>query len=134
MPAASSRRRTHRRQASSDIEDGQPSQVSARDDVDEDEEEQPRPPARTASSKKGKGRAVAQAPAADEDETERIDVTNFGDQPLKKEDILKIGGLARDWQQVVESVAKFGAVFGNVGVSLADASNEETTRKVFIPY
>ncbi|THV05248.1 hypothetical protein K435DRAFT_745498 [Dendrothele bispora CBS 962.96] len=133
MPA---RRKSHRREASSDIEDGQSSQVVARDDVDEDGEDQLQPPTRTvASSKKGRGRAAAEeeAPAPNENiNVERIDVTNFQDQPLRKEDVLKISGLARDWQLVADTISKAGPVFGSVGVSLADASNDETTKKSLI--
>jgi E3 SUMO-protein ligase NSE2 len=135
MPAMS-RRKSHRRQASSDIEDGQSTQRSARDEVDEEEEEQPRPTKRIASSKKGKGRATAieKAPAEDSDnDTERIDVSNFSDQPLRREDMVKINGLGRDWQAVADQISNFGPVFGSVGASIADTSSDESAQKV-CPY
>ncbi|KAF5369473.1 hypothetical protein D9758_002536 [Tetrapyrgos nigripes] len=135
MPTATSRRKSRRRQASSDVEDGQSTQRSLRDDVDEeeDEDEQPRPTKRTASSKKGKGRAIAVANApADGDQDydgDRIDVSNFVDQPLRKEDIHKINGLGRDWASVADKIAPFGKVFGSVGAALADTTNDETAQK-----
>ena len=117
MPAISrgSSARSRRRQASEDnIEDGDPSQRSRTEDVEDADEEQPT--ARTskanakASSKKkqkSKRKRTEESEDADSDgegsnETSAlaIDIQNFQNKPLPKADARKISAVASDWEQI----------------------------------
>ncbi|KAF9077586.1 hypothetical protein BDP27DRAFT_1311306 [Rhodocollybia butyracea] len=135
MPATSSSRRrtTARAQDDSDIEDG-PTQVTAREDVDEDEDEGPRRAKKEKRSLKGKSRATEAQQAVsndddDDDDDERIDVDNFADQPLAKADVQKINGLSSDWQTMVKTIHRSNNMVSDVAVALADNAEGEDAQK-----
>jgi hypothetical protein len=145
MPVAtSSRRRTNgraNRQPSSDgIEEDQPTQHQGQDDeVDEDEDEdgQPSRPARVKKEKLSKGRHSGHNdPASDNDDDDdddegRIDVENFKDQPLSREDAGKVAGIIKDWEMIrKQSQSGAGGLMESIGVSMADLMDEEEAEKV----
>ncbi|KAJ7857702.1 hypothetical protein B0H14DRAFT_2750926 [Mycena olivaceomarginata] len=131
MPVAtSSRRRKAARQASSDIEDDQPTQIRPRDEVDEeDEEDAPRrAKVKKEAVKKEKGKA-RQAPKEedtdDDDDDDRIDIENFADQPLAKADAARILGLTKDWQAVEAAMHQPSGVINGVAAAMAEVAGEE---------
>jgi E3 SUMO-protein ligase NSE2 len=144
MPVAtSSRRRTNgraNRQPSSDgIEEDQPTQHRGEDDEvdDEDEDEQPSRSARAKKEKISKGKpSHPKAHAGDNDEGEdddegRIDVENFKDQPLAREDAGKVAGIIKDWEMIrKQSQSGASGWMENIGVSMADLMDEEEAKKV----
>ncbi|KAJ6619482.1 hypothetical protein B0H10DRAFT_2025844 [Mycena sp. CBHHK59/15] len=137
MPVATSRRRkTTRRQASSDIEDDGPSQAHARDDVDEGEEDaQPRRVKKektTVKREKGKSSRAPQEPEDeddDEDDDGRIDIENFADQPLTKADCTKINNFAIDWKNIEESMHQNSPIITHVAVSMAEVGTGEEAQE-----
>jgi len=144
--ATSSRRRTNgraNRQHSSDgIEEDQPTQHQGEDDeVDEDEDEgeqaSPTRPARFKKEKLSKGRrSDPRKPAGgndngEDDGEDRIDVENFKDQPLAREDAGKVGGIIKDWEMIrKQSQSGAGGWMTSIGVSMADLMDEEEAKKV----
>jgi hypothetical protein len=149
MPvASSSRRRTNgraARQLSSDgIEEDQPTQHQGEDDeVDEDEDEDqpgqqasPTRPARFKKGKLSKGRrsGLKERSGDNEDEEDdddgRIDVENFKDQPLAKEDAGKVAGIIKDWEMIrKQSQSGAGGWMASIGVSMADLMDEEEAKR-----
>jgi E3 SUMO-protein ligase NSE2 len=150
MPvASSSRRRTNgraARQPSSDgIEEDQPTQHQGEDDeVDEDEDEdepagQQASPTRPARFKKGrlsKGKRSGPKERSGDNEDEeddddgRIDVENFKDQPLAKEDAGKVAGIIKDWEMIrKQSQSGAGGWMASIGVSMADLMDEEEAKR-----
>lgn len=145
MPAASSSRRRNngrsRVLASDDIEEDQHSQhENEDDDVDEDEnEEQPSRSARVKKEKLSRSRRsqhVESAGDEDEDEDEvdenRIDIANFKDQPLSKDDSgPKINGIIKDWEMIrKQSQHSVKGLMDSIGVSMADLMQPEEAKKV----
>ncbi|KAJ7696060.1 hypothetical protein B0H17DRAFT_1008113 [Mycena rosella] len=137
MPVAtSSRRRKTARQASSDIEEDQPTQKGrAQDDeVDEDDEDDA-PPTRPvkkekAAVKKEKGTAKSQPRREDpeddeEDEDDRIDIDNFADQALTKADGAKIVGFCKDWNSIEETMHQPSPIISRVASAMAEVAGEE---------
>ncbi|KAJ6508918.1 hypothetical protein C8R45DRAFT_1208504 [Mycena sanguinolenta] len=137
MPVAtSSRRRKSARQASSDIEEDQPTQgtrVAARDDVDDDEEDAPRRSKKdkvqvkkeVVKKEKGKARQEEEDDDDDDDEDDRIDIANFADQPLTKADGPKIHGLCKDWQSVEGVMHQPASVISAVAAAIAEVDGDE---------
>jgi len=137
MPTAtSSRRKTNtRRQISSDIEEDNPTQNRAREDVDDDDEH----PRESKSVKKEKKPANKRKqeresqPDRGEDDDEddsRIDVDNFHDQPLGKADLTKLNGLSMDWAAMGKKIRQNWNVVGDVAVSMADVAEGDEGEKV----
>jgi hypothetical protein len=142
MPiASSSRRRTNsrtNRQPSSDgIEEDHPTQHRGEDDgVDEDgdEDEQPSRSARVKKERISKGKQPdPKVPAGDneDDDDDRIDVENFKDQPLAREDAGKVTGIIKDWEMIrKQSQSGAGGWIEGIGVSMADLMDGEEAQKV----
>lgn len=141
-PATSSRRKTHtRRQASSDIEEGQPSQREARDDVmDEDEDGPPRRSTVKKEKEKKPTKKQERAPVPDaedvgdgaeeDDDDEVIDVDNFANQPLLKQDLTKLTGLSSDWEGISKKIRQGWDAVEQVAISFADVGEGEEAQKV----
>ncbi|KAK7048279.1 hypothetical protein R3P38DRAFT_2868407 [Favolaschia claudopus] len=136
MPVAtSSRRRKATHQVSSDIEEDQPTQARApRDEVDDDEDEAPRPFKKEkgkSAVKKEKGKApVRKEPKVEDeddedDEDDRIDIDNFADQPITKDDAPRINGFASDWKIIEKAMRQPSAVISAVATSMAEVASEE---------
>ncbi|RDB17908.1 E3 SUMO-protein ligase nse2 [Hypsizygus marmoreus] len=140
MPVSTfSRRKSSRRQMSSDIEEDRPSQSRADEQVEEADEGPSR--RRTNGVKKEKkpniSRRQERAPEVngnrdeddedddDDDEDGRIDIANFRDQPLAKTDVVKLQGIARDWNQMEITTRQNWRVVGDVAVAIADAAEGE---------
>lgn len=153
MPVATSSRRkknarSNRAPSSDGIEEDQPTQGGEDDEVDDDEEgDQPSRSARVKKEKLVKGRRLApKAPARDEDDDDddgegdaedadmgRIDVENFKDQPLSREDAGKVSGIIKDWEMIRkrnDDAAK--GLMENIGISMADLMEEEEATKVIV--
>ena len=142
MPVASSSRRktngrTNRQPSSDGIEEDQPTQHRGQDeevDDDEDEDEQPVRSARVKKEKLSKGkRPDPKEPAGDEedDDEDRIDVENFKDQPLAREDASKVAGIIKDWEMIrKQSQSGAGGWMEGIGVSMADLMDEKEAKKV----
>jgi hypothetical protein len=144
MPAATfSRRNASRRQASSDIEEDQPTQHRGREAVDNEEDEDEQPRRRVNGVKKEKkatsSRQVAKQPIKnsetkdeddDDEDDDRIDVENFHDQPLGRVDLPKILGLSKDWQQMEKQVQQNWNVIVDVATSVADAAEGDDAETV----
>ncbi|KAF9565685.1 hypothetical protein CPC08DRAFT_782326 [Agrocybe pediades] len=133
MPVATSSRRKPlaRRQNSEDIEDVH-TQPKNEDGVSD--EEQPRAEKRVKKEKKGKQRAPANEDDednadSDEDEDDEdedpIDVDNFPDQPLRKEDANKLKGIAEDWKSMSVLVAGKWELFRDVAASMAESGEKD---------
>jgi len=150
MPvASSSRRKTNgraARQPSSDgIEEDQLVQHQREDDeVDDDDDEdepagqQPSPtrPARFKKEKLSKGRRSGPKERSgdngdeEDDDDGRIDVENFKDQPLAKEDAGKVAGIIKDWEMIrKQSQSGAGGWMASIGVSMADLMDEEEAKR-----
>ncbi|KAG6890782.1 hypothetical protein C0995_003212 [Termitomyces sp. Mi166 len=124
MPTATfSRKKSRKRQASSEIEDDGPSLSRGAEQVEDDDEPRGR---RVKKEKKPNMTAKKERVRHDEsehdgdNEDERIDVENFRDQPLSRVDVTKLQGLSRDWNMVAEQVKPNWGVVGDVAVALAD--------------
>ena len=140
MPVSSSSRRrangTNRQHSSDGIEEDQPTQSQGEDD-DVDEDEQSSRSARVKKEKLSKGkRSDPKEPTGDgndeeDDDDGRIDVENFKDQPLAKEDASKVAGIIKDWEMIrKQSQSGAGGWMENIGVSMADLMDEEEGKKV----
>jgi len=132
MPTATfSRRNVSRRQASSDIEQDQPTQKRGREVVDDEDDEEP-PRLRVNGVKKEKkatsSRQVTRQSQRDEnqddgeDDDDRIDVDNFHDQALGRVDLPKLLGLSKEWQQMEKQVQQNWNDIVDVAASVADAA------------
>ncbi|KAL5524593.1 hypothetical protein ACEPAF_9733 [Sanghuangporus sanghuang] len=142
MPSISrgSSTRSRRRQTSEDnIEDGDPSQRSHTEDVEDAEEEQPsvRVSKENAKASKKK-RANSKRKHTDESDDRQpednskeafalaIDIQNFQDKPLSKTDARKISALAADWEQIKRNLRT--ATFPQaeqVAVAMAEAGESK---------
>ncbi|KAG5715203.1 E3 SUMO-protein ligase nse2 [Termitomyces sp. T112] len=132
MPSATfSRKKSHKRQASSEIEDGGPSSFRGVEQVEDDEDEPyTRRVNRVKTEKKPNVATKKERVLNDEDEDnggdddddERIDVENFHDQPLSRVEFTRLQGLSRDWKMVADQVKPNWSVVGDVAVALADHS------------
>ncbi|KAF5315078.1 hypothetical protein D9619_007295 [Psilocybe cf. subviscida] len=139
MPS-SSRKRLTRRQNSDEIEDSRPSQSNGhtREDVSDDDSH----PARRATNgvkkekleKLKKEKRPVELPEEeealasdgdddDDDDDDRIDVDNFPDQPIRKDDLRKLEGFVSDWQLMKANVDKNDTIYSSVAVALAELSD-----------
>ena len=143
MPVASSSRRrtngrTNRQPSSDGIEEDHPTQHQGEDDgVDEDgdEDEQPSRSARVKkeriSKRKQPDPKVPVGDNEDDDDDDRIDVENFKDQPLAREDAGKVAGIIKDWEMIrKQSQSGAGGWMEGIGVSMADLMDGEEAQKV----
>ena len=134
MPAASSSRlkKRHARAPSSDIEeDPGPSQRKhqTQEDVDMDEEE----PRQSKKSKKDKKRAAKDDSDAEveEEEEEDVPVPEVSDQPLDKNQAMKIRQMATDWAHTREQVHSYSYGFlREVAASVAEFTEGEKGEKI----
>ncbi|KAG6896457.1 hypothetical protein C0992_008180 [Termitomyces sp. T32_za158] len=129
MPNATfSRKKSHKRKASSEIEDDRPSPSHYAEQVEDDEDESHN--RRVKKEKKPHVVAKKERIAVDEngddgsDDEDRIDVENFQDQPLSRVEVTKLQGLSRDWKMVADQVKPNWSVVGDVAVALADYGEE----------
>lgn len=123
-PATSSRRRVTRRNDMSDIEEDHTPLNTTKDDVEESDGE---PASRRVKKEKGKGRAQQDRGdnGPDSDLDEAIDVEDFPDQPLKREQMSKLLGMADDWEKLAEVVGRPFGTFGMSAGALADLDDED---------
>jgi hypothetical protein len=145
MPVATSSRRKHaaRRQNSEDIEETRSTQINGNDDDVSDED---RPRRKVKSEKKAKGKQRAAPPAEededgdagaandmdDEDDEDRIDVTNFPNQPLRKQDITKLQGISGDWTDMRTKIGQKADIYKDVAAALVEAGEDSiASSKVF---
>lgn len=131
-PAKSRRKNNARRQASSDIEEGQASQVDNMDDVvNEDEEEAPVKQEKNKKKEQQVTRAEPPAPAVEEDDDDDIiDVDNFGDHPLGKQDAGKLNGLARDWEAMSRKIQSSWNTPADVATAMTESAEGDEGVKV----
>ncbi|KXN88212.1 E3 SUMO-protein ligase nse2 [Leucoagaricus sp. SymC.cos] len=128
MPATFSRRKATRRNDMSDIEDDAATQHAAQDDVEESDEE---PTSRRFKKEKRNRRAqqeVNNDPDSDSDEA--IDIENFPDQPLKRDQMSTLLSLGDDWQKMVEVIGRPFGKYGMAAGALADLDDEDAKVRV----
>lgn len=133
MPAATSSRRM-RRQDTDDIEDANATQ--ARDEELDDDVEAPSQPRRTKDAKKeGKARQEVEEDDAREDSDDGSDLddplADFTDQPVDKQQAMRIMGLSHDWGQIRQGihVSSYDLV-RDIASSLAEFQEGEKAEKV----
>lgn len=146
MPAIAhgSSARSHRRQPSEDnIEEGDPTQRSRSEDVEDAEEARP---ARTHSRKasglskaeRAKTDKLASAsrkddenPDEDEGEDSGIDIENFRDQKLSKSDATKIVAMSDDWKFMLRTMRRSTfPLIEDVAVAMAEAGENKDGAEV----
>ncbi|KAL0960647.1 hypothetical protein HGRIS_005676 [Hohenbuehelia grisea] len=144
MPVASSSRRraSARAQESSDIEDDRSMRGTQEDVEEDDDEEAPRASRKASKNVNGKGKGKeaarndpaddeAEAEDEDEDEDEHIDVANFKDQPLPRDVLPKLNGLAQDWAHMSGMLSTSSDIIVNVAVAMADyVQGEESEKRI----
>ena len=116
------RRKSTRRNDMSDIEDDAGTSRQIKDDVEDSDGE---PVSRKRAKKGGKGKRSARKEAEDNDSDEAIEVTNFPDQPLKRDQIGKLLGLAEDWENVADIIKRPFPKYGMAAGGLADLGDED---------
>lgn len=137
MPAASSSRRKapSRRRNSEDIEMDRPTQ----DQVDnvESDGDAPRPSGKRGGKQASKNKSRAQEPEreggsaqGEESDDERIDVSNFTDQPITKANAQFILGMANDWTTCDKVIRQHWSLLNDIGVALADAADGDEEPEV----
>ncbi|KAK7056722.1 hypothetical protein VNI00_002439 [Paramarasmius palmivorus] len=138
---SSSRRKSSRREPTSDIDEDVATQRNRREEVDDDDEERSqRAPVKQEKRAKGKGRAREPEPEEqdvnmdqdDSDEDELIDVENFPDQPLSKDSFRKLDGLAADWKTMADTISTSSHAIESIALGLAEASDGDTVQKDII--
>jgi len=115
MPTLS-RRKVTRRNDMDDIEDDATPQNPTIDEVQESDGEQ-------ATGKKaiGKRRALQEVSNdLDSDSDDPIDVENFPNQPLKRNQLNTLQSLAEDWQKLAEVTSRTFGMYGSAAAALAD--------------
>ena len=144
MPVATSSRRkpAARRQNSEDIEDTRSTQVNGHED-DVSDEERPR---KVKSEKKAKGKQRAAPPVDedddgdagaaedldDDDDEDRIDVSNFPNQPLRRQDLTKLQGISGDWTDMRTKIEQKSDIYKDVAAALVEAGEDSiASSKVF---
>lgn len=133
-PAKLSRRKGVHRNDMSDIED-MSSQNRAQDEVESDGADHPT----THRVKKGKGKRRAQEEVNNEHDSDSdapIDVENFPDQPLNREQMSKLLGMADDWEKLAAVIKRPLEMFGASAGGLADLDDEEAqeVRMLFLSF
>ncbi|KAH9480472.1 E3 SUMO-protein ligase NSE2 [Psilocybe cubensis] len=136
MPVATSSRRkpTSRRLNSEDIEDVRNTQASRKTDDVSDAEDRPRTGKKVSVKREkdlrrrsnGKQRADPEAEDEnDEDEDDRIDVENFPDQPLRRDDLQKLQGLSKEWITMRDRVSKRSELYEEVAAAMVGAGEKD---------
>jgi len=136
MPVATSSRRKPyaHRQNSEDIEDVRNTQANG--DAVSDEERPRAAKTRVKTEKKEKGKQKANAdedededPGSeedeDEDEDDRIDVSNFPDRPLRRNDLTKLKGISDDWKSMRTQIAKRWDIYRDVATAMAEDGEKD---------
>ena len=141
----SARAKISRRQNSEEIEDARATQANGHlDDVSEDEK--PRQ-VRVKQDKKGKGKQRAVVAAEedaegdgdvdiddDSDDDDRIDVADFVDQPLRKDHLTRLKGIAQDWDSMRKQINQRCDIYKDVAIAMAEAGEVDIqTSKVRRP-
>lgn len=116
------RRKSTRRNDMSDIEDDATTSRQQKDDVEDSDGE---PVNRKRIQKRGKGKRRARKEAEDSDSDEAIEVASIPDQPLKRDQLGKLLGLAEDWDKVAERIKRPFPMFGMAAGGLADLGDED---------
>jgi hypothetical protein len=80
---------------------------------------------RKRTRKGGKGKRRARQGAEDNDSDEAIEVADIPDQPLRRDHIGKLLGLADDWDKVAELIKRPFPMFGMAAGGLADLGDED---------
>ncbi|TFK40601.1 hypothetical protein BDQ12DRAFT_770143 [Crucibulum laeve] len=135
MPVASSSRRkaNTRRMNSSDIEEDTFTQPQADDDVESDHDrprqsKRPKKEVKNETKAARKQRAVpTKADANDEEEDsnedERIDVDDFPDQPLRKDQMTMLNNIAKDWLKMEQTIGQHWGALRDVGSAIAETAD-----------
>ncbi|PPQ89638.1 hypothetical protein CVT25_013825 [Psilocybe cyanescens] len=139
MPVATSSRRKQnsRRQNSEDIEDVRNTQTDG--NIDEvSEEDRPRITNKVIVKKEHRRRSNGKQRAdpedddgddedndEDENDDDRINVQDFPDQPLRKDDMNKLKGFATDWISMRDRISKKWEIYRDVGVAMAEAGEKD---------
>jgi hypothetical protein len=133
MPGLKSvRGKTSRRQNSEEIEDARATQADGRlDDVSEDEK-----PRQTRVKKEKKGKGKQRAVEAEEEDADgdgdgdvdddsdgddRIDVDDFVDQPLRRDHLTRLKGIAQDWDSMRKQINQRCDIYKDVASAMAEA-------------
>lgn len=130
-----------RRQASSDIEEDQPTQGKNKDRADDDEDAHSRrsrtvkrekkPTASRRAKDDDSGENVAGGGENDEDNDDgRINIDDFHNQPLVKADGGKLQGLASDWDLMEKKIRQNWNVVGDVAAAMAEVAEGKEGEKV----
>lgn len=121
MPTLS-RRKAARRNDMEDIEDDATPQHPIRDEVQESDGEQ------AASKKSIDKRRALQEVSNDlgSDSDDPIDVENFPNQPLKRNQLNTLQSLAEDWQKLAEVTSRTFGMYGSAAGALADLDDDNT--------
>ncbi|ESK94950.1 hypothetical protein Moror_13955 [Moniliophthora roreri MCA 2997] len=135
--AGTSRRKSSRREPTSDIDEDPAPRRNRREEVDTDEEEQSQ--RARAKEKRSKGKARAQEPEPERqdvnmnqeesDDDVQIDVENFPDQALQQDGYRKLDGLASDWKTMADTIKNSSHAIENIAMGLAEASEGESVQK-----
>jgi len=119
MPTLSGRR-TARLDDIQDIEDDTKSQRPTRDEVQESDGEPT-----TRKKLAGKQRALQEVPNdLDSDSDNLIDVENFQNQPLRRNQVNMLQSLADDWQKLGEIISRPFGMYGSAASALADLEDD----------
>jgi len=111
-----SRRKAARRNDMEDIEDDITPQHPIRDEVQESDGEQT-----TSKKSLGKRRALQEVSNdRDSDSDDPIDVENFPNQALKRNQLNTLQNLAEDWQKLAEVTSRTFGMYGSAAGALAD--------------
>jgi hypothetical protein len=89
--------------------------------------------ANKSSKKKTQAQESEGEDAADEDpesDDERIDVSNFTDQPLTKANAFVIHGMASDWTNCDKMIRQHWNLMNDIGIALADAAEGDDEPEV----
>ncbi|KAF5360750.1 hypothetical protein D9756_004758 [Leucocoprinus leucothites] len=128
MPTASSRRKPTRRNDMEDIEDDATTQRATQDAVEESDEE---PTTHRAKKSKGKQRAQQEVDNdPDSDSDQAIDVENFPNQPLKRDQMRMLQGIADDWQKLADIISRPFDKYGMAAGALADLDDDDAKVRV----
>jgi len=111
-----SRRKAARRNDMEDIEDDITPQHPIGDEVQESDGEQT-----TSKKSLGKRRALQEVSNdRDSDSDDPIDVENFPNQALKRNQLNTLQNLAEDWQKLAEVTSRTFGMYGSAAGALAD--------------
>lgn len=141
MPIQKSARKRTRRQNSEEIEDARATQEVKGQFDDVSDDEKPRPASvRVKNEKKDKGKGKQRAVEAEEEDAKgdgdddvdndsdsdvRIDVDDFVDQPLRKDHLTRLKGIAQDWESMRKQISQRCDIYKDVATAMAEAGESD---------